>query len=202
MGEFINRDNDGFKRYANGEYVDKTGMIGYVNTTINTPEKLICVTRPRRFGKSAVAQMLYAYYDKSCDSRSLFERFEVAHDPTFEQHLNKYPSIVIDMTSFTTKFKGRGDIVDIMQKAIMKDVCKAYPDIEIEEYADLALIPRYGGRRPAVVVELKWNKPVTAAIDQIHQRNYPEAVRRFTDNILLVGISYDEKTKQHTCEII
>lgn len=69
-------------------------------------------------------------------------------------------------------------------------------------YADLTLIPRYGGRRPAVVVELKWNKPVTAAIDQIHQRNYPEAVRRFTDNILLVGISYDEKTKQHTCEII
>jgi hypothetical protein len=68
-------------------------------------------------------------------------------------------------------------------------------------YADLALIPRYGGTRPAVIVELKWNKKVDAAIDQIKQRNYPEAVSRFTDNILLVGISYDEKTKKHNCHI-
>jgi len=102
MGVYINRGAEGFERYANGEYVDKTGMIGYVNTTIDTPESLICVTRPRRFGKSAAAQMLYAYYDKSCDSRQLFERFQVAGNPTFEQHLNKYPSIIIDMTTFTT----------------------------------------------------------------------------------------------------
>ncbi len=50
-------------------------------------------------------------------------------------------------------------------------------------------------------MELKWNKPVNAAIDQIKKRNYPEAVRRFTDNILLVGISYDEKTKKHQCSV-
>ncbi len=137
MGVYINRGAEGFERYANGEYVDKTGMIGYVNTTIDTPESLICVTRPRRFGKSAAAQMLYAYYDNSCDSRQLFERFLVASDQTFEQHLNKYPAIFVDMTEFTTMFKGRTDIVDIMQKMIMKDIAKAYPDIEIEEYDDL-----------------------------------------------------------------
>ena len=137
MGVYINRGASGFERYANGEYVDKTGMIGYVNTTINTPESLICITRPRRFGKSAAAQRLYAYYDKSCDSRNLFERFQVARDPTFEKHLNKYPAIFIDMTEFTTKFKGRADIVDLIQKIVIKDVSKAYPDIEIEEYDDL-----------------------------------------------------------------
>ena len=85
--------------YANGEYVDKTGMIGYVNTTINTPEKLICVTRPRRFGKSAAAQMLYAYYDKSCDSRSLFERFEVARAGHGDRHLTQtWVNVPVPMT--------------------------------------------------------------------------------------------------------
>ena len=68
-------------------------------------------------------------------------------------------------------------------------------------YADLALIPRYGGKRPAVVVELKWNKKADAAIEQIKRCNYPEAVSRFTDNILLVGINYDKETKKHECLI-
>jgi len=68
-------------------------------------------------------------------------------------------------------------------------------------YADLALIPRYDGKRPAVVVELKWNRKADAAIEQIKLRNYPEAVSRFTDNILLVGISYNENTKKHHCRI-
>ena len=68
-------------------------------------------------------------------------------------------------------------------------------------YADLALIPRYGGKRPAVVVELKWNRKADTVIEQIKQRNYPEAVSRFTDNILLVGISYNERTKKHRCRI-
>ena len=68
-------------------------------------------------------------------------------------------------------------------------------------YADLAFIPRLGGGKPAVVVELKWNKTEHAAIDQIKNRDYPNALKRFTDNILLVGINYDETTKKHTCKI-
>jgi hypothetical protein len=68
-------------------------------------------------------------------------------------------------------------------------------------YADLVFIPRTGGYLPAVVVELKWNKTEHAAIEQIKERNYPDVLKRFTDNILLVGISYDETTKQHTCKI-
>ena len=68
-------------------------------------------------------------------------------------------------------------------------------------YADLVFIPRTGGYLPAVVVELKWNKTEHAAIDQIKRQDYPDVLKRFTDNILLVGISYDEATKQHTCKI-
>lgn len=68
-------------------------------------------------------------------------------------------------------------------------------------YADIALIPRLGGSKSAVVVELKWNKTERSAIDQIKKRNYPDVLKRFTENILLVGISYDEKTKLHFCMI-
>ena len=68
MGMYLNPGNSGFSRICRGYYVDKTGMIAQVNDSIGTPDNLICISRPRRFGKSFAAQMLCAYYDKTCDS--------------------------------------------------------------------------------------------------------------------------------------
>ena len=137
MGKFINGGNDGFRRYAAREYVDKTDLIAYVNSTIGTDIMLTCVTRPRRFGKTAAAQMLYAYYDKSSDSRELFAPYKIAADPSFGQHLNKYPAIYLDVTDFTTQYGGRDDIVGMIQAAIIKDLRKAYPEVELDDDADL-----------------------------------------------------------------
>ena len=81
MGTYINIGNAGFQRARNSEYVDKSGLIAVVNRTLFTERCFSCVTRCRRFGKSMAAKMLYAYYDHSCDSRSLFADLEIAHDP-------------------------------------------------------------------------------------------------------------------------
>mgnify|MGYP002625188175 CR=1 FL=1 len=64
--------NEGFRIIRNGIYVDKTGIINVINKTINTSDRLTCISRPRRFGKSFAAKMLCAYYDKTCDSHVLF----------------------------------------------------------------------------------------------------------------------------------
>ncbi len=72
MGTYLNPGNAGFAEILKSEYVDKTGLIRLVNATIGTKKKLTCISRPRRFGKSFAAQMLCAYYDKTCDSHSLF----------------------------------------------------------------------------------------------------------------------------------
>ncbi len=73
MGIYVNPGNSGFEEIKNSRYVDKTGMISLINRAIGTTEKLICISRPRRFGKSFAAQMLCAYYDKTCDSSDLFD---------------------------------------------------------------------------------------------------------------------------------
>ena len=70
----MNPDNDGFQTSVNSRiYVDKTDMIEYTNMVMDTEEKYICVSRPRRFGKSMAADMLAAYYSKGCDSQDLFK---------------------------------------------------------------------------------------------------------------------------------
>ena len=100
MGNYINIGNTGFQSARNGEYVDKSGLISIVNGTLFTERRFSCVTRCRRFGKSMAAKMLNAYYDQSCDSRSLFADLEIAKDPSFEKYLNKYPVIYLDLTNF------------------------------------------------------------------------------------------------------
>ena len=77
MGTYLNPGNSGFERIIKNYYVDKTGMIDIINKRIDTTESLLCVTRPRRFGKSYAAQMLCAYYDHTCNSRSLFDEKEI-----------------------------------------------------------------------------------------------------------------------------
>lgn len=70
-------------------------------------------------------------------------------------------------------------------------------------FADFVYLPKpeYSRDYPALVVELKWNQNAQTAIRQIKNRQYPEAVANYTDNILLVGISYDKKQKTHNCVI-
>ena len=132
MGLYINKGNEGFRRIRNSEYVDKSELISVVNRTLFTENCFTCVSRCRRFGKSMAAKMLAAYYDRSCDSRELFADLEIAKDPSFEKHLNKYPVICLDVASFVAGFRD-GDVVEEMDAALLKDVRKAYPSIPTEE---------------------------------------------------------------------
>ncbi len=133
MGIYINKGNIRFAEYTNGEYVDKTGMIAYINSTLNTVNRLTCVTRPRRFGKSIAASMLCAYYDKSCDSSTIFDKFTIAKDPSYKGFLNRYPVIYLDITDFTTLHDDKDDIVLTLQRKVIADVKRAYPDIAISD---------------------------------------------------------------------
>jgi len=78
-------------------YVDKTGLIKYTNSIVDTLQSCVCVSRPRRFGKSMAADMLTAYYSKGCDSRELFMNYNIAQTEYFEKYLNKYDVIHLDM---------------------------------------------------------------------------------------------------------
>ena len=136
MGTYINVGDEGFRRTRNSEYVDKSGLIAVVNKTLFTEQCFSCVTRCRRFGKSMAAKMLCAYYDHSVDSRSLFADLQIANDPSFDKHLNKYPVISLDMTYFVTRYHNE-DIVGKIDKAVREDVMKAYPQVEPQDDDDL-----------------------------------------------------------------
>ncbi len=136
MGSYINIGKAGFQSSRNGEYVDKSRLIAVVNRTLFTEQRFTCVSRCRRFGKSMAAKMLCAYYDQSCDSRQLFADLQIAQDPSFEQHLNKYPVIYLDMTNFVSE-KETG-IAEKIDAALLADISRIYSDIPTEPKERLA----------------------------------------------------------------
>ena len=137
MGIYTNVGNDGFQKYLISEFVDKSQIISEFNRRINSDDKLVCISRPRRFGKSMLAQMLCAYYDKSCESRKLFENLKIAKDPTFEQNLNKYPVIYLDMTWFTSTCGNIENILTFMFNKISEEFKEIYPKANGDSIAEL-----------------------------------------------------------------
>ena len=226
MGIYINKGNEGFQSSLRSEYVDKTGLIALVNKTLNTRQRFSCVTRSRRFGKTMAAEMLLAYYDMSCDSRSLFTDLEIAVKN------NKWEEVVKSINQserlLEATLRGNSDYVaktldaahtehtsilsynDENSLACVISLAYYYArnDYHIhreyptgEGYADLVLIPRKNVSSPALVIELKYDKDTQAAISQIKNKNYPQKITDYTGDILLVGINYDKNTKHHECQI-
>lgn len=132
MGNILNPGNLDFKNKSLLKtpkfYVDKTEFITHININIQTDDKFICFTRPRRFGKTITAKMLSAYYSKGCDSKEIFDRFKVASDLSYIEHINKYNVIYIDMNMIFENFncfdktERVQDIVEYLRYSIVKDL--------------------------------------------------------------------------------
>ena len=126
MGNYLNPGNQGFKESVNSKiYVDKTELIAFTNECLNTEQKFICVSRPRRFGKSMTLKMLAAYYGNGCDSCELFKPYKIAAEHTFLEHLNKYNVIYINMADFLDREK-TDEMLDYLKTEIMEELYEAY----------------------------------------------------------------------------
>ena len=87
-------------------YVDKSMLLKVLNNKVNKKDRFICVSRPRRFGKTMAANMIAAYYSKGCDSHEIFSDLKISKDSSFEENSNKYTVIKLDMNDVVTN-KGK-----------------------------------------------------------------------------------------------
>lgn len=134
MGFYLNSGNEGFKRVLRSRiYVDKTNMIDYVNSVLGTNEAFLCVSRPRRFGKSMAANMLAAYYDRSCDSKLLFEGLKISQMSQFKEHLNKYDVIFLNVQQMLSGAGSAGELSDFIQAVVLEELKNAYPKFVSKE---------------------------------------------------------------------
>lgn len=138
MGIYLNPGNDGFRETIRSKiYVDKTGLTAFTNEMLGTEQKYICVSRPRRFGKSIALKMLAAYYSRGCDSAELFHGLKAEKEKAFKEHLNRYDVMFLNMQQFLIRAKNRG-VTEYLEQTVMDELRETYGEFIPERITDLA----------------------------------------------------------------
>ena len=125
MGTYLNPGKGAFEEAFNSEiFVDKTEMIGYLNSVARTEQKYVCVSRPRRFGKTMATKMICAYYDREADSRSLFEKCKISkvtdnNGQGWDEYLGKFNVIRLVMTNFFNPKRTVDQAIDMIELRIL-----------------------------------------------------------------------------------
>ena len=161
MGRFVNPDNSAFQVALNSRiYVDKTGLIEYTNSVLDTTDAYICNSRPRRFGKSYAANMLAAYYSKGADSEKMFSNLLIGSSSDFKKHLNKYDLIHIDIQWFLVNCKETNNIVSFITESVLDEVREIYSEClnsQVKSLPDaLSRVKNQTGQKFIIIID-EWD---------------------------------------------
>jgi len=139
MGIYLNPSNAGFKKTLAGNiFVDKSMLISELNKFIDSGNQYICVSRPRRFGKTIATNIMCAYYSKGCDSREIFSKLKISKAKNYEQYLNKLNFIAIDVASEYQNANDKNEMLKDLQKKVRDEFQEQYPKIRFVKNETIA----------------------------------------------------------------
>ena len=137
MGLYLNSDRslkNYEELYRSDYFVDKSLIIERLNKIIGKRSKYLCITRPRRFGKTSVADMVAAYYSKAVDSKDIFDNLNISKVNSYEENLNKYNVINISFNKMPDSGKTYDDYIKMIKQSLISDIVKYYPNINPNEF--------------------------------------------------------------------
>jgi hypothetical protein len=194
MGVYLNPGNELFREALNGPiYVDKTEMVATVNALVNTPHKYLCVSRPRRFGKSMAAAMLCAYYGAENDSRELFEKLKLSQCPEWDKYLGKFDVIRLVMTNFIGQTKEMDKVVNRIAMRVLDELHEAYPEVRYDEDDFIYSLSRFhqaSGRQFVIIID-EWDCVFRELPqDQAGQKYYLDWLRSLLKDQPYIAMAY------------
>ena len=133
-------------------FVDKSELLDVTNRYVNTQQRFMCVSRPRRFGKSMAADMLAAYYDCGDDTEELFEGLSISQCKSYRKHLNQYDVLKINMQEFLSRSDDVEGMLTLMQRRILSDLKQKYPEYVREEDLVFAMQDVYSHTKRSFVI--------------------------------------------------
>ena len=198
-----NKALENYKRLLSIDYfVDKSMIIEKINKIINTANSYVCITRPRRFGKSSVADMLASYYSKAMDSRDIFDKLNISKTDKYEEHINKYNVINISFNSISEMGNTYDDYINMIRNTIKKDIAEKYPHINPNEYFNLSSM-LYDTKDKFIFIFDEWDYIFNNNLFEDNQNDFLEFLRNLLKDqpYVAVAICYDSVRKEHSCRI-
>lgn len=149
MGIYLNPGDAFFREAIHSKiYVDKTGLISKMNEVLGTQQKYVCVSRPRRFGKSMALNMLSAYYDRTVDSR-LFDGFHIAAEEGMKEQ-GRYNVLRINMQEFVSETDNMEECIRLLQNSLLWEILEEYSDYSYFRKDNLRSVMETVSRRSGV----------------------------------------------------
>ena len=136
MAYFLNNDfkNNEFELASKDKFfVDKTRLIKKINSLIGIKDRFVCITRPRRFGKTLNAMMLASYYSKNADFKELFDRLEISKSASYKEHMNKHNVIYMTFNQIPNTNCAYDDFIGRYTYFLLKDLKEICPEMEVNE---------------------------------------------------------------------
>lgn len=193
MGIYLNPGSIEFQESINSEiYVDKTGLIERTNAALRTKQKYMCISRPRRFGKSMAADMLAAYYGKDSASEKLFEGLAISQSETFSTHLNKYNVFKINMQEFLSMTQDVTEMLTLLQRRLLKELKLKYPEYMDSDNLIFAMqdIFSYTGQAFVILID-EWDCLFREyKQDEEAQKKYLDFLRAWLKDKSYVALAY------------
>lgn len=164
-------------------YVDKSRMIGTVCENIGTEGQYICITRPRRFGKTINANMLSAYLTKGADSRVLFDHLKIAEAEAYGRHQNQHNVIHMDLSKLPDGCGSYEEYRRHVTDQLAEDLLEAYPKLREKEYNSVYQMFLDSGDRFVFVLD-EW--------DAVFSRNFMGEAEKEEYLLFLKGLLKDQ----------
>ncbi|WP_293986141.1 AAA family ATPase [uncultured Megasphaera sp.] len=195
MGLYLNPGAEAFLEAVNSEiYVDKTGLIRYTNKVLKTQQKYVCVSRPRRFGKSIAANMICAYYDRTVDGKAVFRDLQIADSPDDREQQSQYDVLRINMQEFLSRTHDIRTMISRLNQAVLWDVLGEYPDFRYFDKTDMirTLADIYSQtKRPFIIVIDEWDCIFREyPHDKDAQRQYLDFLRDWLKDKTYIALAY------------
>jgi hypothetical protein len=170
--------NDFFKNVANSYHVDKPMMIEKMLLRMLPGNKMtgkiyVCVTRPRRFGKTLMISMLGAFFTKGRDTAESFKDLEIYKSPLFFDHVNKHNVFHIDFGILANQSTCCGEVIQRAAGAMADDILENWPDIEVMDAPyDLSKgVPKDQDDKSAEINAQIMETRLIAALNQAYERH-------------------------------
>ena len=195
MGVYL---NPGAKALQQGRksqiYVDKSEMLEYLNVVLDTERRFVCVSRPRRFGKTMAANMVCAYYDRTVDGAAEFAGLKIVGDAGFDANRNRYDVVHVNMQEFLSATHEVGALISMLSQLLTRGMSQQYPDLDILTSAGLpaAMADCYAqtGTQFVIVID-EWDCPMREMkSDHEAQRRYLDFLRAWLKDKPYVALCY------------
>lgn len=195
MGSYLNPGNFSFRGSLRSKiYVDKSELIAKTNEALCTEQRYICVSRPRRFGKSMAANMLAAYYDRSENIEELFRNLAISKDSSYKENLNQYDVIKINMQEFLSMSGTMEEMLEMLKKYLVLDFEETYPQVRFRDEKNLIQVMKdvfSYTRCPFVILIDEWDCLFREyQQDQEAQKKYLDFLRAWLKDKDYVALAY------------